>query len=419
MGRSPLPGHGHLASDARRAPPTESQLNEKPGGYTPGTIERTTNVTTPILSPLPTPGNALLDAALAYAARGWSIIAVNGKRAAGLWKPFQDRPADEPTLRRMFSRPGITGLAVITGRMSGGLAIRDFDQADAYHRWTDAHADLASSLPTVQTVRGFHVYFTGPERFHDLGDGEYRGDGGHYCLLPPSAHPDGPAYRWLIPLPSGELPTIDPVDAGLLTDAHPEHTPATHAHTADSLHVSDEGIEAAILATLPTAPGQRNHRIWALARRLKGSMPGATTDALEVIVRTWHTRALSMITTKDFLESWIDFRTAWANVKRPAGATMAEIAAAAKARMPADADAIAKLVALCRAMQEHHGPGRVWPLSCRVAASVIGTGHDTAARVLKMLVLERTIELVKPAGTKGTRRAAEYRFLGTLKGEQP
>ena len=352
---------------------------------------------------------SLLDAALDFAARRWSIIPTIGKRAAGRWKPFQEQPADEPTLRRMFARKGINGLAVILGIASGGLACRDFDAADAYHRWAADHPDLASTLPTVRTARGFHVYHRGHECFADLGDGEYRGDAKHYCLLPPSVHPDGPTYRWSISLPDGELPFLDPVQAGLLT--HPSHTQAdTQAHPSHSLHVSDDGIEAAILATLPTASGQRN-RLFDLARRLKGIMPDATVIAMEVIVRIWHTRALPIISTKDWLITWIDFRTAWARVRKPAGATMDEIVAAAKAQTPANADVIAKLTTLCRVMQDHYGPGKAWPLSCRMAGSKIGVGHDTAARLLKLLAIEGTIELVTPAGTKGSRRAAEYRFL--------
>jgi Bifunctional DNA primase/polymerase, N-terminal len=162
------------------------------------------------------PSLDLLATALGYAARGWSIIAVKGKKAAGLWKPFQTRTADEPTLRRMFERQA-TGLAVILGPVSGGLACRDFDDAGAYHRWTAQHPDLAASVPTVKTARGFHVYFRGLEGFQTLGDGEYRADAGHYCLLPPSRHPDGPTYTWLKPIPDGNLPFLDPVQAGLLS----------------------------------------------------------------------------------------------------------------------------------------------------------------------------------------------------------
>jgi Bifunctional DNA primase/polymerase, N-terminal len=76
---------------------------------------------------------ALLDHALDYAGRGWSIIPTTGKKASGLWRPFQTQPADEKTLRHLFAQKGITGLAVILGGVSGGLAVRDFDQADAYH----------------------------------------------------------------------------------------------------------------------------------------------------------------------------------------------------------------------------------------------------------------------------------------------
>jgi hypothetical protein len=359
--------------------------------------------------------DTLLVAALEYAARGWSIISVKGKVAACLWKPFQSRPADEPTLRRMFGRKGISGLAVILGSASGGLACRDFDDDAAYRRWATEHPDLASTLPTVKTARGFHVYFAGPDEFHDLGDGEYRGDAKHYCLLPPSLHPDGPSYTWLVPLPDGELPALDPVQAGLLTLPLPTQAD-TQAHPPHSLHVSAFGTEDAISATLPTGPGQRNRRIFALARRLKAIMPTATTDELEPIVRQWHVSALPIIRTKDWLESWIDFRTAWARVRKPVGETMTEIVAIAKARVPVGADIITKLVAVCQSLQEHHGPGQPWPLSCRMAAGLIGVGHSKAARLLKMLVIEGTIELVAPGGVKGSKIAAEYRFPLTQTG---
>src|SRR5262245_19588705 len=152
--------------------------------------------------------NHLLSEANKYTRRGWSIIATVGKRPARPWREFQTAPADEATLRQMFQDCRVTGIAVILGSASGGLACRDFDDPELYYRWAAVHPDLAAILPTVQTANGFHVYFLGPEGFHDYGNGEYRGTCRQYCLLPPSAHPDGPTYKWLVDLPPGALPTI-------------------------------------------------------------------------------------------------------------------------------------------------------------------------------------------------------------------
>jgi hypothetical protein len=383
----------------------------------------------------PQNGN-LLAAALDYHHHhGMSIIPTIDKRAAVAWRRYQNHPADEPELRRLMSRPGITGIAVVLGTVSHGLACRDYDAPDAYDRWAGAHPDLASTLPTSATSRGFHVYHrTEQERYVKQPDGEYIGDSKHYVLLPPSRRRDDLLYRWIIPL-ANDIPVVDPVSAGLLPLTHSEHTQSdttdTQSDTTETtqikaqtrlteyyrpsnpsypLHMSDM-LAGANEATLPTGPGQRNRRLFDLARRLKAIMPGASPSELEPIVRQWHTAALPVIRTKDWIESWVDFQTAWAAVKRPFGATMAEIVEAAKTQTPAGADAIAKLTALCRTLQEHHGPGRAWPLSCRTAARIIGVGHDTAARILKLLCREGTIELVTPAGPRECRRAGEYLYL--------
>ncbi len=134
------------------------------------------------------------------------------KKARGRWKLFQTTPPDEATLSRLFARQGITGLAVLLGSASGRLVCRDFDRLQSYESW-------AQSLPHGRDTadrrhgRGRHVYFCGPEDFVDLGT--YRGTSGHYCLLPPSIHPDGPIYTWAVPLPDNELPALDPDETGL------------------------------------------------------------------------------------------------------------------------------------------------------------------------------------------------------------
>ena len=114
----------------------------------------------PIIDEPGTPGNEMWPAALDYHRRGWTVIPTVGKKPPEKmpWKKYQTARPDEATLRRLFSRNGITGLAVLLGSASGGLACRDFDCTDGYERWADAHPDLATVLPIVRTARGFHVY---------------------------------------------------------------------------------------------------------------------------------------------------------------------------------------------------------------------------------------------------------------------
>jgi hypothetical protein len=284
------------------------------------------------------PPPRLLDAALGYARRGWSVIPTAAKKASGAWKRFQSARPDEATLYRLFSRDGITGLAVLLGSASDGLACRDFDSLLSYQSGAAAHPDLAAALPTVATARGRHVYFRGPQGFADLGDGEYRATAGHYCLLPPSAHPDGPIYTWLVPLPENGLPAINPDRAGLRRPWHEERCNTEDTEGAEDTSplppsllelsassapsvLQAEAVQSAIESTLPTGERQRNRRLFDLARRLKGIpfLASAGLPALRPIVVEWHRRALAFIGTKEFTASWGDFIAAWGKVRVPAG----------------------------------------------------------------------------------------------------
>ncbi len=161
----------------------------------------------------------ILEVALAYRQRfGWSIIPIKTgtkKPAVRSWKPYQQAPADEKQLRRWFGNSKQRSVAVILGQVSGNLACRDFDLESAYRTWAERFGELARTLPTVRTSRGYHVYFTARiEKTIHLDDGELRGNGA-YCLLPPGVHPDGMLYEWVVPIPNGKMPEIDPVKAGL------------------------------------------------------------------------------------------------------------------------------------------------------------------------------------------------------------
>ena len=142
----------------------------------------------------------LLNAALTHLARGWSIIPIaSDKKPLVAWKRFQSGRATPDDLRGWLGGHSARGIAVVLGDVSGGLVCRDFDLRGAYAGWAAAHPDLAATLPTARTARGVHVYAVAADRTpRTFSDGEYRGNG-QYVILPPSIHPSGAAYEWIIP----------------------------------------------------------------------------------------------------------------------------------------------------------------------------------------------------------------------------
>ena len=366
----------------------------------------------------------LLAHALRYADRGWSVIAVKEKQAIRSWKGYQEKPADPRALKRMFAREGVTGVAVIGGAVSRSLAIRDFDSDDAYNAWAVTNPDEALQLPTVKTGCGFHVYGRlEKEEYADFGDGELRGDRCHYTLCPPSLHPSGARYAFIVPLRAEELLPLPP---SLLrrwgaprtsATATPVTTPGldqpnTLRPTATQLHVSGV-VESAVAATLPTGPGQRNRRLFEFARILRGMMPDATLDDRRVWVRNWFDRALPFIATKDCDESWRDFEVAWANVKRPVGKSFK--LAAEGSEIPPVADRLGytrherALTGLCWRLQCQFGDGPFF-LGCVEAGDYLGIKKTQAHKLLRTLQQDGVIALVTK-GSKASRKSSEWKFL--------
>ena len=220
---------------------------------------------------------------------GWSVIAIGSEKKPpeGMrWKRFQTTRPTEAELRSMFRRPGLQGLAVILGSVSGDLWARDFDKAEAFPKWAAAFPDL--KLPTVTTAKGFHVYGVWPGvRFADLGDGELRAGGGCYCMLPPSRHPTGPPYSWATP-PAVTIPRLDPATVGLDRPWDSDVTKALRLLGSQAPRLSDpkasSGIENGevgpelagdvadelLMQAIPDGPGQNHKSLFELARRVRG-----------------------------------------------------------------------------------------------------------------------------------------------------
>lgn len=184
-------------------------------------------------------------AAQEYLARGWSVLPMrpNAKiTTLGKWAIYQTNAAKLEQLRAWFTGPrAAKRLGLIMGPVSGGLAIRDFDDLAAYKTWAAQFPEFSKTLPTVRTGRGRHVYFRTNaailEKFGhrkgalEFADGELRAWSGCYTLAPPSRHESGIGYEWMIPLPAGELPLVDPRTAGMIGPASDEKTKAKKSET--------------------------------------------------------------------------------------------------------------------------------------------------------------------------------------------
>jgi hypothetical protein len=354
------------------------------------------------------------------------------KKPAVRWKSLQRGRQPLGRLLGWLGRPTVGGMAVIHGRASGGVANRDFDTVQAYRRWAEARPELARTLPTMRTQRGYGVLHRAlTDAFFDLEDGEYRADARHYSVLPPSVHPSGFVYEWIIP-PEGGFPLVeDPVAARLLPPSAlstPQVASGTQEISAPSpswgavrgevveggdpigLGMVPPGeIEVAIRRTLPTGPGMRHRRLFALARCLRGipALSGATAEDLFPVVRRWWDLAYEFIRTKEWAESWADWKDAWVRVRIPAGKGQESLGVWVRATAN---DPLTRLSLACEWFQQQAG-NRPFFLAVRTAARVIGAGKSTAARLLAVLVESGELKVIS-AGRYKTGMASEYRWTG-------
>ena len=411
----------------------------------------------------------ILDAALDYRRRGCCVIPLGAnKKPAVRWKRYQTHRPDDALIRKWFNSPR-PGVAVIFGEVSGGLASRDFDEMAVYERWALDYPQLAATLPTVETRRGRHVYCTVDvdceRRFREaLGKpngrgavtclgGELRIGVGCYSVVPPSRHPEGHIYRWLLNVE--HFPRVDLFDSGFTPcNREEQRVPKTVSDEGDvggdgsmlndeplidddapttpivpcleySLDSPDsllhEQVALAIQRTLPTKTGRRHKQVFELCRELQAipQFRGQSPKALRPVVREWHRRALPNIQTKPFDETWLDFAESWGRVKHPKGEEpIAMIFAKAAAMEPPpealqfESPQVRELVGLCRELQVMAGRGPFY-LSTRAAGGLLHVSHVNVSRWLRLLCLENVLREVSK-GSVESGQASRYRYLGQI-----
>jgi hypothetical protein len=203
-----------------------------------------------------------LDAALAYAARGWAVLPVRASSKVPLTEHgVKDASLDAAAIRGWWERWPDANVAIACGEASGGLIVLDCDDAEFVWALEKSCGPLPETL-TVATGRGSHRYFTssGPVRTQTLAPHlEIRAEGA-YIVAPPSTHSNGNRYRVITDIDPAPLP------AGVI------EIPRTHMRSA----VVPSAAEVAL------RQGQRNSTLTSLAgsMRRRGMAPESITAAL-------------------------------------------------------------------------------------------------------------------------------------------
>jgi Bifunctional DNA primase/polymerase, N-terminal len=388
----------------------------------------------------------LLDAAEHYLRRHkWSLAPCRGKVPAGRWKEYQTRRPTMAELRTMFKQPGLTGLGVFCGAVSGDLWTRDFDKPESFPRWAAAFPGAAKILPRALTARGCHVCGCHPGvRFADLGDGELRTDG-QFVVLPPSRHETGVIYSWATGLPA-EIPRLDPATVGLdrpwgsvtqsTDDAAPPdviQSPEFRAQSAEPSgsergHVSPDrpdtperqgGVPLSVLLrNIPDGPHQNHDTLFHLARRIRGleEQRGErySMSDLQEAASAWceanpHLR--DGLSPEDYA---LELMAAYGAVRVPFGGEPTLDAAwkAAQTAPPIPeaarfGEALGELACWCRELQKVAG-ARAFYLSSKTVADRFGLPEAMSGwRRLRLLCSLGVLEQVE-AGDR--RRASTFRY---------
>lgn len=144
--------------------------------------------------------NEIMEAALSYVRRGWSVIPIrrSDKMPLVKWRQFRERLPTEDEIRSWWEQYPRANVALVTGGVSRTVVL-DIDSrkgADPGEIWQQHPTDLIAE----SGGGGAHLFYR--TNGHPIRTGnstkavEVKGEGAN-VTLPPSIHPSGRRYRWL------------------------------------------------------------------------------------------------------------------------------------------------------------------------------------------------------------------------------
>ncbi|MCP3680302.1 MAG: hypothetical protein GY782_08655 [Gammaproteobacteria bacterium] len=142
-----------------------------------------------------------LEAALRYLKEyKFSVIPCKAnKKAYVKWEEFQKRQATEDEIKEWWAKWPDANIAVVTGKVSGGLAIIDIDEQKGFEAIQEYIPDTLEFPISKTPSGGEHFWFRTNANISNnsrvVPGCDLRAEGG-YVLVPPSANGNGKQYSW-------------------------------------------------------------------------------------------------------------------------------------------------------------------------------------------------------------------------------
>jgi archaellum biogenesis ATPase FlaH len=233
----------------------------------------------------------ILDAALDYAAVGYSVIPVRPDKTPYTPHGLKDATYDPDTIRKWWETWPDANVAIACGKVSGNLVVLDVDMKNGKNGkrsieiWEAEHGDFPETVMANTPSGGQHYFFRveDPSQYKNTVEAlvgvDIRGDGAYVLVYPSGVGGDGKMYTWRHGVSCTETAEVADANESVLEllrknsrDSKPQD--AAKRQRVDMHHVPE---------------GQRNDTLFRFASKMVGSgiSRDAALEGARAEVATW------------------------------------------------------------------------------------------------------------------------------------
>lgn len=233
----------------------------------------------------------ILDAALDYAAAGYSIIPVRSDKTPYTPHGLKDASQDPDTIRKWWETWPDANVAIACGKVSGNLVVLDVDMKNGKNGkrsieiWEAEHGDFPETVMANTPSGGMHYFFRveDPSQYKNTVEAlvgvDIRGDGAYVLVYPSGVGGDGKMYTWRHGVSCTETAEV--------ADANESVLELLRKNSRDSKQQDAAKRQRVDMHHVPE--GQRNDTLFRFASKMVGSgiSRDAALEGARAEVATW------------------------------------------------------------------------------------------------------------------------------------